>query len=69
MTLEDVTNLVSKLEKRGLFEQADHLVRADQHSMERVRFGQAWARAVQGGCEPTVLDRDGGEIVGCEIEP
>ncbi len=67
-TLEDVTNLISRLETRGLFEQTDHLARAEQHSKERVRFGQAWGRAVRRGCEPAVINREGGEIVDCEIE-
>jgi len=68
-TLEDVTNLISRLEKAGLFEDTAHLVRADQHSIERVRFGQAWWRAVEGGCEPAAISRNGDATVGCEIEP
>ena len=67
-TLKDVTNLISSLETKGLFEQARHLATAEEYSMERMRFGQAWARAVQRGCEPTVVS-DGGETVECEIEP
>ena len=67
-TLEGVTNLISRLETRGLFEQTDHLAKAEHHSRERVRFGQAWARAVRRGCEPTAINREGGEIVDCEIE-
>ncbi len=66
-TLKGMKNLVSRLETRGLFERTDHLTKAEEHSMERVRFGQAWARAVQRGCEPTVV-RDGGETVECETE-
>jgi len=69
MTLEDVTKLVFELEAGGLFAQTDHLARADQQSMERVRFGQAWARAVERGCEPAVISRNGDATVGCEIEP
>ncbi len=67
-TLKDMKSLISRLEATGLFEQTDHLARAELHSMERMRFGQAWARAIQRGCEPTAINRDGGEIVDCEVE-
>lgn len=68
-TLEDITNLISRLETNGVFEQTDHLARPGADPMGRMRFGQAWARAVESGCEPTVINREGGKTAGCELEP